>query len=79
VAFGPVGAVVAVALNDLLYYVSVNFGLHREGVGCLKQDLKATALLLGGIGTVWLGRLVLGIEFSTWKRLLSALPTVQSV
>lgn len=74
---GPVGAVVAVALNDLLYYVSVNFGLHLEGVGCLKQDMKATALLLGGIVTVWLGRLLLGVDFSTWKILLSALPLAQ--
>lgn len=29
---GPVGAVVAVALNDFLYYISANVGLHREGM-----------------------------------------------
>ncbi|WNZ23699.1 oligosaccharide flippase family protein [Leptolyngbya sp. NK1-12] len=71
---GPVGAVVAVALNDLMYYACVNFGLHREGMGCFKQDLKATALLLGSVVTIWMGRLALGIGFSSWQTLMSALP-----
>jgi O-antigen/teichoic acid export membrane protein len=39
------GAVIAVALNDIFYYSAVNYGLHREGLGCLSQDLQATGLL----------------------------------
>jgi O-antigen/teichoic acid export membrane protein len=39
------GAVIAVALNDIFYYSVVSYGLHREGLGCLGQDLQATGLL----------------------------------
>jgi O-antigen/teichoic acid export membrane protein len=39
------GAVIAVALNDVFYYSVVSYGLHREGLGCLGQDLQATGLL----------------------------------
>lgn len=45
--FGIVGAVIGVALNDLLYYIVVCYGLKREGFGCISQDLKATGLLFG--------------------------------
>ncbi|MBW4463877.1 MAG: oligosaccharide flippase family protein [Pegethrix bostrychoides GSE-TBD4-15B] len=70
---GVVGAIVAVALNDLFYYASVSFGLQREGMGCLRQDLQATALLLGGLALLGLGRFGLGIQFSTWDSLLAAI------
>ena len=71
--FGVVGAILAVALNDLLYYTTVNFGLHREGIGCLWQDLQATALLLGGIAVLLTGRILLGIHSTAWETLMLAL------
>jgi O-antigen/teichoic acid export membrane protein len=43
---GLPGAVIAIAFNDVPYYIAANFGLHREGLGALKQDLGFTALFL---------------------------------
>ncbi len=43
---GVPGAIIGVALNDLGYYVAVNYGLHREQLSGLKQDMFATGLLL---------------------------------
>ncbi|MBD3882512.1 oligosaccharide flippase family protein [Phormidium tenue FACHB-886] len=60
---GNLGAVIAVALNDLVYYCVVSYGLCREGVGCLKQDGAMTSLLLLGIGAIVALRLSLGIYF----------------
>ncbi|NEQ26321.1 MAG: oligosaccharide flippase family protein, partial [Microcoleus sp. SIO2G3] len=57
---GTVGAVIGVALNDLLYYIVVCYGLRREGFGCLSQDLRATGLLLGLIALSMIVRLPLG-------------------
>jgi len=74
--FGMVGAIVAVALNDLLYYVTINFGLHREGLGCLRQDLQITLLLLGGIMIVELSRIMLGVHSGAWKTLMTALKPI---
>jgi O-antigen/teichoic acid export membrane protein len=73
--FGPVGAVTAVALNDLFYYICVSFGLHREGISCLQQDLKATLLLLGGLVMVGWGRVLFGVGFPFWDTLIAALPS----
>ncbi|MEN8140592.1 MAG: oligosaccharide flippase family protein [Thermodesulfobacteriota bacterium] len=42
---GPVGGVVAVALNDLPVYLVVNYGLSRERLTCLRQDGLVTLLL----------------------------------
>jgi O-antigen/teichoic acid export membrane protein len=66
---GPVGAVIAVALNDVLYYASINLGLHREGIGCLWQDFKVTALLLAGVAAIGIGRVILGVPFFGWDKL----------
>lgn len=75
-SFGLVGAIGAVALNDLLYYISVNFGLHREGIGCLRQDLQATALLLGGLIMLGTSRILLGIQPEAWNTLMAALKPI---
>lgn len=45
-AFGVLGAVVAVALNDLCYFVIISYGLNREGLSSIRQDLLATGLLI---------------------------------
>lgn len=42
---GLAGAVIVVALNDLPLYGVVAYGLGREGLGSVKQDIKATAIL----------------------------------
>ncbi len=73
--FGIVGAVVAVALNDLMYYTCVNIGLQREGIGCLRQDLKVTLLLLLGLLVTGLGRAALGLNSGLWQGVVSALPS----
>ncbi|MBD2090414.1 oligosaccharide flippase family protein [Microcoleus sp. FACHB-1515] len=58
---GTVGAVIGVALNDLIYYLAVCYGLKREGFGCISQDLKATALLLGLVALFVAVRSLLGL------------------
>lgn len=42
---GIVGALIAIALNDLPYYVLVHYGLWREKLSFLVQDFQATMLL----------------------------------
>jgi O-antigen/teichoic acid export membrane protein len=60
---GNLGAIIAVALNDLFYYCVVSYGASREGVGCLKQDAMMTGLLLLGVVAIAAVRLSLGIDF----------------
>lgn len=43
---GLPGAILGVALNDLGYYTAVNFGLQREGLSGIKQDILATGLMI---------------------------------
>jgi O-antigen/teichoic acid export membrane protein len=58
--FKVLGAVVAVAFNDLVYYSAINYGLWREGLSCLMQDLLATLLLVGLLALGLIGRYSLG-------------------
>ena len=44
-SFGPVGGVLAVALNDVPMYVVDNVALRRERLSLLGQDFATTALL----------------------------------
>jgi len=55
---GLKGAVIAVAIGDLPFYGVTMYGLWREKLGCLKQDLWATALFLGLLTVVLYGRFV---------------------
>ncbi|MCY7385297.1 MAG: oligosaccharide flippase family protein [Microcoleus sp. CAN_BIN18] len=57
---GLPGAIVAVALNDLGFYAAISYGLWREKVNCLVQDLQATLLLLGLLAAVMGARYFLG-------------------
>ncbi|WP_404787824.1 oligosaccharide flippase family protein [Altericista sp. CCNU0014] len=43
---GPLGAVIAIALNDVPFYLAVSYGLWKEGFSGLMQDLKTTCLLI---------------------------------
>jgi len=58
---GLLGAIIAVALNDLGFYAAISYGLWREGVNCLVQDLQATVLLLALITSVLAARYFLGL------------------
>jgi len=58
--FKVLGAVVAVAFNDLVYYSAINYGLWREGLSCLMQDILATLLLVGLLALGLIGRYSLG-------------------
>jgi O-antigen/teichoic acid export membrane protein len=57
---GILGAVTAIALNDLIYYLVVNFGLRREGLAELRQDARATVVLLMMLGLLLSLRYLLG-------------------
>ena len=57
---GVLGAVIVVALNDLPFYGTVAYGLWREGLSGVMQDIKATALFLALLTVVLIGRVVLG-------------------
>ncbi len=57
------GAVIAVAFNDLPFYLPVSFGLWREKLNCIGQDLIATLFLAGIITIVLLIRYHLGFGF----------------
>lgn len=56
--YGLQGAIIVVALNDFPYYGAVAYGLWREGLTAIVQDVKATVLLLA------LLTVVLGIRFA---------------
>ncbi|MBR8832362.1 MAG: oligosaccharide flippase family protein [Chlorogloea purpurea SAG 13.99] len=58
--FGILGFVVIVALNDIELYAVVSYGLFKEGLSCLDQDLLATLLLLFVIFSVLMARYYLG-------------------
>lgn len=60
---GILGAVVAVAANDLFYYLVVNYGLCREGLSGLWQDVAVTGLLILGLAGIVLMRWAIGIPY----------------
>ena len=63
--FGILGSVIIVALNDLPTYGVVTYGLWREGLLCIKQDIQVTAIFIGFIALVLTSRSILGFEFPT--------------
>ncbi|WP_201767937.1 oligosaccharide flippase family protein [Acaryochloris sp. CCMEE 5410] len=60
--FGNAGAIMGVALNDFFYYLSVNYGLLREGLNGMMQDLLATFLLLGCLSLIIAVRLHFNLD-----------------
>lgn len=57
---GIPGAIIAVALNDLFYYLIVAYGLYKEGLNCIVQDLIASIALVALILIVCFIRFSLG-------------------
>lgn len=43
---GPLGAIIAIALNDVPFYIAISYGLWKEGFSGLLQDLKSTCFLM---------------------------------
>jgi len=63
--FGLPGAVIGVALNDLCYYSVICYGLRREGLGALKQDVIITGLLFVVLAGLLFLRSSLGLGLPT--------------
>ncbi|MGF1537298.1 MAG: oligosaccharide flippase family protein [Elainellaceae cyanobacterium] len=61
-AFGLVGAIGAIALNDILPYSVAAYGLYREELSFLKQDILATAIMILSVAAIALARHVFGFE-----------------
>ena len=57
---GVSGAVIVVACNDFPFYGVVNYGLWREKLTAITQDIQATLLLIGLITLILLGRHLCG-------------------
>ena len=57
---GVTGAVIVVALNDFPFYGAVSYGLWREKLTVINQDIQATALLIGLISLICMGRHIFG-------------------
>jgi O-antigen/teichoic acid export membrane protein len=54
-AMGPLGAVIAIALNDVPFYIAISYGLWREGFSSLAQDIQSTGFLIVCVGLgVWI-------------------------
>ena len=57
---GIEGCVIVIALDDLPLYGVVAYGLWREGLSSVRQDINATAMLLTVLTVVLMGRFILG-------------------
>lgn len=60
---GEFGAVLVVAFNALPFYLAVSYGLWKEKLSSTVQDIKATLILLGCVGSVLALRYGLGWGF----------------
>ena len=58
---GTVGAVIAVPFNNIPFYGVVAYGLWRERLDCIGQDIKATALFLALLTIMMMGRVSVGL------------------
>lgn len=57
---GNLGAVIAVAVGDIPTYLVISYGLWKEGLFCLWEDMKLTALFLLVLATILVCRFYLG-------------------
>ncbi len=60
---GVPGAVIVVACNDLPFYLVVAYGLWREKLNAIAQDLLATLLSIALISLMAIARHFLGLDF----------------
>lgn len=57
---GNLGAVIAVAVGDIPTYLVISYGLWKEGLFCLWEDMKLTALFLLVLATILVCRFYFG-------------------
>jgi O-antigen/teichoic acid export membrane protein len=60
---GLSGAIIVIALNDLPFYGAIVYGLGREGLECVIQDIQATVVFILLLTVVLMGRYWLGFGF----------------
>jgi O-antigen/teichoic acid export membrane protein len=60
-AYGIIGAVIVIALNDLPFYGLVAYGLSCEKLSTFKQDILATLIFMGLLSAVLTLRYTLGL------------------
>ena len=58
--FGVLGAIIIVAMNDVPFYFAIAFGVSREGLSNISQDIKTTLMFLGILGILIYMRWLLG-------------------
>ena len=56
------------ALNDLPYYFAISFGVFREGLSSIRQDIYLTLLLIGLLSCLFVSLLVIPKEKSLVAR-----------
>jgi O-antigen/teichoic acid export membrane protein len=56
-----IGVLWAIAFSQISFYAIVAYGLHREGLSTLKQDLQATGIFLGLLALILIGRSIAGM------------------
>ncbi len=69
--FGVVGAVIAIAFSDLPLYLTNLYGLWREKLFCLTQDMKATFFFATVVISFLIIRNNLGFGFSIQQLLMN--------
>ena len=57
---GVLGAIIVIAFNDLPYYVAVHYGMWRERLNFIWQDLQATIVLMGVTVLITVVRFAIG-------------------
>jgi O-antigen/teichoic acid export membrane protein len=63
--FGILGAVIAVPFSNVPPYFVITYGLWREKLTCLGQDISTTALLLVLLAVLIGGRVAAGLPLPT--------------
>jgi len=58
--FGTVGAIIAIALSDMPLYIVNLYGLGREQLSCITQDIQSTAFFIGVLALLLILRNSLG-------------------
>ncbi|MEI6708792.1 MAG: oligosaccharide flippase family protein [Methylococcales bacterium] len=63
--FGLLGAIIVVALNDVPFYLVITFGVAREGLSGIGQDIKTSLIFITLMGLLLYGRWLLGFGLPT--------------
>ena len=63
--FGILGAIAIVALNDVPFYLVITFGVWREGLSGIAQDMKTSLIFLGLLALLLYGRWLSGFGLPT--------------